>query len=385
MAGDTYVFPPIYGLAFCVTRHSARLMPVLSSFISYRPKRKKAQQVPVQVSSPFQTNDNNSLSAYGGSLHPYASPRVLDINNGPRAYYNTANTPRVQLNMELDPESLTDWFPTGFLNSAGAEGSGSYGVRRVEEEKKKVEEEEEEEEESADDVLADLEAMDASNFVGTAAWNNSKRPAPSPIKIPNTKTKTASVISSPDSTLSSGVSGTTLARALMANTFVLSPDSMLRQSRGSSMLTRVDSATLPRSEYSPYYRDRGLSMEFSAPPVPDNAELVYVAPQTTRRRPPDAPPSDASSSTPTSPKDLDNVLDYYSFADDVVNPQSAFSTSPDQQRFRLPFSPITEESSSQLSPPTPFNRRASIASRGSSKSAGRFFLGTTPGPSTGGG
>ncbi|KAG6915121.1 hypothetical protein DXG01_013174, partial [Tephrocybe rancida] len=497
-------------------------MPVLSSFISYRPKRKKA---PIQVSAPFPVNTKYGSGAIV-SPHPYASPRILD-KNGVRSppappekdgnvYFNGkpngTGTPRVQLNLDLGTEQgeMTDWFPTGFLKSTseitvGAKGKeesgsgtyyGGYGVQgpsgsgTVEQETREqqgsVEDEEEEvseESSSAGHVLADLEAMDDPP---QPQW---RKPAPTPIKIPNAAfhnpkvqllpssdaSRPTSTISSPES---SAVSGTTLARALMANTFVLSGDT--RQSRyrsGGSNLTRTDSATLPRGEYgviySPYWKDRA-SMELAlspgamedVPPVPGNAELVYVPPQTQREAndsrnkkspddaapegnsqasfsnadapapapslsleslpgtskkrdasptPPAPAPSDQNknksqsrrysirpdmdvaslahsntsdggfssppaSEPPSSAKDLDNVLDYYSFAD---------SPEPTTERsFRPPFSPITEETSSQLSPPTPF-KRDSMDSRRSSRRGtalppGRFFLGTTPNASTGG-
>jgi len=82
-----------------------------------------------------------------------------------------------------------------------------------------------------------------------------------------------------ESTLSSSVSGTTLARALIGNSFVLSNDH--RFSRHRPGLTRQDSTTLPRHSHSPHRRDRRNSggdttpVPFSdfippVPPVPAN-------------------------------------------------------------------------------------------------------------------
>ncbi|KAG6904700.1 hypothetical protein DXG01_007817 [Tephrocybe rancida] len=81
----------------------------------------------------------------------------------------------------------------------------------------------------------------------------------------------------------------------MANTFVLSGDTLQSRYRsGGYNLNRTDYATLPRGEYrviySPYWKDRA-SMELAlspgvmedVPPVPGNAELVYVPPQTQRK------------------------------------------------------------------------------------------------------
>lgn len=110
--------------------------------------------------------------------------------------------------------------------------------------------------------------------------------------------------SRPDSQYSaddaSAVSGTTLARALIANSFILSSDHRAsRYNRGSvGPLTRQDSATLPRGEHpflsSPYWRDRKISGGSiiltpgsgdgipPVPPVPANADLLYIPPRTPR-------------------------------------------------------------------------------------------------------
>lgn len=175
-------------------------MPTLSSFISYtRPKRKT--KAPIQVSSPFPVQNYASSSPF----HPYASPPIIDINDGrgpalspnvpepsPTPYYNLTNTPKLNLNVEINPEPLTDWFPTNIFKSdpftltldgetTGASGSGTYygagydlssAVRtngnKPEEtkgEEQSVEDGADDEEEirtlnSAEDVLANLEAMD---------------------------------------------------------------------------------------------------------------------------------------------------------------------------------------------------------------------------------
>ncbi|KAJ8700799.1 hypothetical protein PTI98_003789 [Pleurotus ostreatus] len=107
----------------------------------------------------------------------------------------------------------------------------------------------------------------------------SRRPAPAPIKIPNLALYGPKVQLLPGSSgyqsrpqsrgnesiistePSSAVSGTSLARALFANTFVLSGNQTSRYRSGVSMnLTRQDSATLPRGEHplmsSPFFRDR---------------------------------------------------------------------------------------------------------------------------------
>lgn len=349
-------------------------------------------------------------------------------------------------------------------------------------------------------------------------YMSAKKGAPAPIKIPNValhgpkvqvdrssdllQSRPDSMISSPES---SAVSGTTLARAIMGNTFVLSGDiRMSRYRSGMSTLTRQDSATLPRGENaylnSPYWRDRtisggettmtpisGVMQLIPPPPVPSNAEHVYVPPRTPHRsaahfhdkagngdikkrtsisvlhsrtgsdhdvplvtpistsgesRPvnldtqalrrisriseasstPSTPEnsngqkstndsknslapfplsgpsnSDANrkqdadllsptfamnqvspglstvSDTPSSAKDIDNVLDYYSFAD-TPEPTT-------EHHFRPPFSPISEESISQLSPQSLLKRESIRNSRvGSSSSTpsgrGKYSLHT---------
>ena len=295
-----------------------------------------------------------------------------------------------------------------------------------------------------------------------------KKPLPTPLKIPNSglhglkpqpvrSAGPSRPVSQISTSASSVMSGATLARAIMANSFVLSDFRTSGYRSGFSTLTRTDSATLPNGDYpflnSPYWRERfsigdSLLSPRSAPPppvppVPENAEHVYVPPlisrgssEPTKRhlcsgssqsecedetavesRPPtsldntDVPASrqtssiteiastssthqerpqaipgkngteigpERSMSDPTvepethrpsrklqepavlgaevlaphlmtetllSSKDIDNVIDYYS---------SGVTPEPTNGGFRLPFSPITEESSSQLSPPGPY-------------------------------
>jgi hypothetical protein len=95
--------------------------------------------------------------------------------------------------------------------------------------------------------------------------------------------------------MSSAVSGTTLARALFANSFMLSDDRRTSRPRSSGVV-RQDSATLPRGEH-PFWRDRRISggeiiLSGSSgrgspvppvPPVPPNADLLYAAQHSARR------------------------------------------------------------------------------------------------------
>lgn len=273
---------------------------------------------------------------------------------------------------------------------------------------------------------------------------NSQRAQPSPLNIPRRYASQDDIVdmngvsypmSSLSSPVSSAVSGTTLARQLMANPYVLSYDSQSnRSSRYRSFvgLARSDSTTLPRADYLDQF-----TVDPEAPPIPLNADILYVAPKTPRTpvegrlsgkslrrrgstgsiatkldydptspstRPnslilspteplppvpqlphtttvsplprseavyqnladkkhippainlaaaqngfhqPTRPLSDyasPSTSDTASPKQLEDVLDYYSFPDNGTPPRG----------YRPIFTPITEESLSQLSPPAPY-------------------------------
>ena len=226
---------------------------------------------------------------------------------------------------------------------------------------------------------------------------------------------------SSQSIASSAVSGTTIARALMSNSFILSTDrSSLHRSWTGAGLTRSDSATLPNWEWNSH--NDTFSIASDAPPIPSNAELLYEPPRKPRNEgkrgkqsstaslspkippetpsisnhtrlnsvivnaddfdlepgtPPRTPPrvvidedttpdqtsqqttvetqllsqdSDTLSSpasSHTSPKELEGLLNYYSLPD---SPELLVAA----RGFRPMFSPITEESSLQSSPSTPY-------------------------------
>lgn len=133
-----------------------------------------------------------------------------------------------------------------------------------------------------------------------------RRNPPAPIRIPSLSMHGPQVqivrsaghnsrpLSEVSTAESSAVSGQTLARALLGNSFVLSNDHRSsRYKSGYGGLVRSDSATLPRGDHplmnSPFLRDRtlsGTSETFAAdrdvPPIPPNAEKVYVPPRTPR-------------------------------------------------------------------------------------------------------
>lgn len=94
-----------------------------------------------------------------------------------------------------------------------------------------------------------------------------------------------SPVSTADDVLSSAVSGSTLARALMSNSFILPSDTRSSRYRSGIVgLTRSDSTTLPRAEHSfgaPYANDK-FSIGPDAPPIPSNAESLYEPPKKPR-------------------------------------------------------------------------------------------------------
>ncbi|KAH7929009.1 hypothetical protein BV22DRAFT_1192376 [Leucogyrophana mollusca] len=260
-------------------------------------------------------------------------------------------SPQVQL--DLSPEPLTDWFQDflgGTGNSPTLEGSMSGGnasnsgapVAASEDThvsgpadsswKAVIVSSVDDQGDEAVEAVADSSIDDivSRNLMVLRVHGpfTSKKSVPAPIKIPQVErtgpnvqigqsTSTAeppsrleappplgaasashqpSPISSEDM---SAVSGTTLARALIANSFVLS-SSDHRSSRYRSGMTRQDSATLPRGDHplvnSPYWRDRRISggeivlasesrRESLIPPVPPvpTAGMVFVDQKQARR------------------------------------------------------------------------------------------------------
>ncbi|KAK7042358.1 hypothetical protein R3P38DRAFT_3448248 [Favolaschia claudopus] len=518
---------------------------MLASLRNYRPNRKK-----ITSKSPFSFKRPDPASP-----HPYAT-QVFDIgessfeepadsdvvSNASRGGFEPVvaaappqlppvepvNSPRVEIDIDLTP---ADWFPSHFLKTDSIAGPSSLtGAATTIAESSNAaksadtlasaemasdEEEEEDDEEDYSDASEDnLEDLDASDFLSVPENDETpnqsssfpRKAAPSPIKIPNASlhgprvqlVRSATTQSRPESTFSfegvSAVSGTTIARALIGDSFILSNDRSSKYRSGASVLTRSDSATLPRGEhpFSPAWtiRKSGAFTPVDAlgapiPPVPqmpeglrraiaesrDRLKVDDAAGKKNRRRSgsdmetpvtplsrtnsgsgmsrageeedadkqkrvsriseattpvsavsatpdPSAPDSAANTATasdaspntslnfhgavspasfPTSPgesttsasdnrssRDIDNVLDYYNFE---ASPgytggsggQSAFDLpSPDPvdpNRFQPAFSPITEETRSQLSPNSFTSRRTN----------GKLSLASTPSPSTGGG
>ncbi|KAF9029518.1 hypothetical protein BDZ89DRAFT_1065306 [Hymenopellis radicata] len=467
-------------------------MPALSSYLSL-PRRNKVKS----VKSPFEVRRLNTPASPN---HPYASPDIHDISHGQLPSVDSAasegaqpiarpRSPSMQMKLEVElTQDSANWFPEHLFPADGAAGveksrpEGEPGRNQKQAKAPPSEEESsfydyyDDEASLTSDDIAKLEALDASSFLNVNSHEVQRPPplfpsmtykktVPAPIKIPSAAFRGAKVQlihssagsqgkTRPSSQASidelSALSGSTLARALMANSFVLSSDHASRHRSGASSIVQMDSATLPAGEHpflgSPMIRDRTLSWNPSAspntpglvPPVPTNAELVYSPPlhfrredkpkpsertgsvkrrsrdsdslayfkspdasmpndsvpserlhcivetsptieaprfadndstsvdataQTTTTRPesvgassmPQAiTPSTATSST--SEKDIGGVLDYYELP---ISPEPGTTNNG----FKLPFSPISEESTSQLSPPALFVEESQRNSR----------------------
>ncbi|KIM92215.1 hypothetical protein PILCRDRAFT_810237 [Piloderma croceum F 1598] len=208
-----------------------------------------------------------------------------------------------QLRLDIHSEPLTDWFAHGpFVaevpkvlggSYAGLNGSGSLnGSGRGAADTKSNRSREA-------FAFSSEEAVNLPDEIGnhqdnhiTEEWRGQtvRKPAPAPIRIPNpaihgpkvqlqrsAQTDLQGITATTDTTAQlpqdspssaenvSAISGTSLARALMANSFILSSDIHgLRYRSGlSTGGIRQDSATLPRGEYaflnSPYWRDKRIS------------------------------------------------------------------------------------------------------------------------------
>ncbi|PPQ92532.1 hypothetical protein CVT25_010365 [Psilocybe cyanescens] len=274
-----------------------------------------------------------SLDFDGGKPIDEYEKDLVDQQRLPRA--DSTVSPQVQLDIDLSPDGLTDWFPSSFLrnstyNAAPAKEQAYVGGSGLRNEVSKqssssgsfrelngkngagsLNEDDESYSTSSEDVLANLQAMNPSHFgklPGYDTFNrldqsSPKKSTPNPITIPAGSPQTQNnptIISGDSSTTfsnigplsasidtpaSSSISGTTLARALMSNSFVLPHDHRMSRYRSSvNGLTRSDSTTLPRAEHSfgaAYNNDR-FSIGPDAPPIPSNAEFLYEPPKKAR-------------------------------------------------------------------------------------------------------
>ncbi|KAH7915933.1 hypothetical protein BJ138DRAFT_1140777 [Hygrophoropsis aurantiaca] len=234
-------------------------------------------------------------------------------------------TPRVQL--ELSQEPLSDWFQD-FLDASGnasaseggLSGSKTSGLAAHATASKDTHASDHAGhswqgtnpiDEKEDDVLNVPNGHNLNDIISRNGPFGLKKFVPAPILIPHAgptaanlqithSASTAGPATKPTASLAVGatsvshqpspissedisaVSGTTLARALIANSFILSSGDH-RSSRYRSGMTRQDSATLPRGDQplinSPYWRDRRISggeivlvsetgRESPIPPVP---------------------------------------------------------------------------------------------------------------------
>ncbi|CAA7269931.1 unnamed protein product [Cyclocybe aegerita] len=334
-------------------------MPALPSFITSR-KGKVAFKSPftllrgeqstpasVQVAVPavpphpladevLVINDRNarhySLDFDGGQpIDEYETDIIDEELRNPRP--NNAPTPQVQLDIDLSPEGLTDWFAANFLQPENAQPSsekaqqgqtsgsglrneakplGSLGSTETLSSRSRSALGEADEggfSTSSEDVLSNLKAMNASHFGkmhgsefnrSDQASSSSNKPSATLLAIPaGSSQSTNSQESRPealsdlkplrpmsllDTPASSAVSGTNFARALLSNAFVLPNDNRLSRFRTSTVgLTRSDSTTLPRGDHAgpSSYHDR-FSVGPDAPPVPSNAGFLYEPPKKSR-------------------------------------------------------------------------------------------------------
>ncbi|KAJ3515608.1 hypothetical protein NLJ89_g1656 [Agrocybe chaxingu] len=280
-------------------------------------------------------NDRNarhySLDFDGGQpIDEYETDIIDEELRNPRP--NNAPTPQVQLDIDLSPEGLTDWFAANFLLPENAQVSsekaqhgqtsgsgfrneakplGSVGSTETLSSRSRsaLGEDEGGFSNSSEDVLSNLKAMNASHFgrMHGSEFNRSDQASPSPnnpsatlLAIPAGSSRGADSqesrsealsglkplrpISLLDTPASSAVSGTNFARALLSNAFVLPNDNRFSKFRTSTVgLTRSDSTTLPRGDHAgpSSYHDR-FSVGPDAPPIPSNAGFLYEPPKKSR-------------------------------------------------------------------------------------------------------
>ncbi|KAJ7031627.1 hypothetical protein C8F04DRAFT_1110043, partial [Mycena alexandri] len=268
---------------------------MLASLRNYRPNRKKiTSKSPFSLGKRTDVGYESQVFDIGESSY---EERDLDPTSSAGRIYESLPqlpppepvvSPRVEVDIEQTP---ADWFPSHFLKTDSIAGPSSLtaaasailvppppvdtpdndeGEDDAEDEEEEDDDDEDYSMSSGDEFVANLESLDASNFLALPPSDPSalpslvaaRKPAPSPIKIPNASlhgprvqlVRSSTVQSRPESMFSSldgtsAVSGTTLARALIGDSFVLSADRSSRYRSGASVLTRSDSATLPRGEH----------------------------------------------------------------------------------------------------------------------------------------
>ncbi|KAJ7057079.1 hypothetical protein C8F01DRAFT_1153323 [Mycena amicta] len=270
-------------------------MSRFASLINYRPNKKKV------TSSSSKTTPFSLRRADPTASHPYVQ-EVFDItgetsfSESENSYDVLASTslptstlsadavasPRVDVDIEFTP---ADWFPSHFLKTDSVAGPSSLGAAasaivagnanaNASAESLTATDDEGSVSVSDDDLAEDLKALGAADFLKLP--ETSRKGAPSPIRIPNAALhgprvqieRSISTQSRPESMFSLD--------ALIGDSFVLSHDRSSRYRSGASVLTRSDSATLPRGEhpFSPAWSIRRsgaftpLEGDLDVPPLP---------------------------------------------------------------------------------------------------------------------
>ncbi|PIL29065.1 hypothetical protein GSI_09113 [Ganoderma sinense ZZ0214-1] len=282
-----------------------------------------------KVHKKFSTIANIRRAQSPPSPASFASPEIVEINekgpvdsqdHGPSASFDhSISSPQIQL--DLDTDSLSDWLPPSIsatsekLTPPRRNVSLPYKAKALPDapstsrahSSPEVPIRDQSELREPNRPFLDASIHGSLEVNEATVISSTRKPTPSPIKIPNYFTSSkirvqrsaeegndvtsgeippplptkSSRPSSPSSSvtddMSSAVSGTSLARALVVNSFILSSES--RASKYKSGGGRQDSATLPRGEHplinSPYTRERGASSgspgsarSSSVPPVP---------------------------------------------------------------------------------------------------------------------
>ncbi|KAF8634379.1 hypothetical protein AX15_000949 [Amanita polypyramis BW_CC] len=299
-------------------------VPTKHPFSALRPSRN-----PLESSEIIDIHDSTAPRPTEEEDKEFASRSILDLESDERRVYYEP------LDLHISPEPLMSSFPPGFLKNSFIhptdadlprirDRNSQRGVEGGRADNAKIGFDVGDED--AEELIAKLQGMDASSFVGIPSPSGSpalishsnfniassrkkatRKAAVIPVKI---QTSTDDEFGAPhdndddgtdlpqsysrsSSPASSAVSGTTLARALISNTFVLSIDTRdARKYRSGAStfttLTRTDSATLPMGD-NPFTRDRRFSEEGAppwatnpedippVPPMPSEAELLILA------------------------------------------------------------------------------------------------------------
>ncbi|KAF7319440.1 hypothetical protein HMN09_00282500 [Mycena chlorophos] len=348
------------------------------------------------------TSSFGDVSEHSGDTPALPLPGSLPNSTSLSLPTENVASPRVDIDIDFTP---ADWFPSHFLNKtdsvAGPSSLGAVAEKSMVVQppppppppKDELEQDDDDEDEDGDeddededglstmseDVGEDLKALGASDFLkltesdGLLGPGSSRKGAPTPIRIPNAslhgpRVQIDRVPSRPESMFSfdgtSAVSGTTLARALIGDSFVLSHDRSSRYRSGGSVLTRSDSATLPRGEhpFSPAWTIR-RSAAFTpidpdlppVPPMPDMPDELKRVIAESRKTKSGNSPGGATDTSDSSPVDR-----RISRITEVPTPISGAPPSPDVPQSGAAPDPALSDTSA--SPRTPLLTHPGAAS-----------------------